>query len=135
MLRFSQKRRNIPYNSLLINVSLSEIASHCTDNYVRSDSMTNDRRLIEDFLSINSVGEATSSDPRTKGHISTLHVWRARRPLVACCATVYGALLPASWFIPENGPDNRKQSLGRANAVNFIKRLCAGLARRYLSFR
>lgn len=86
--------------------------------------MTNDRRLIEDFLPVNSVGEAASSEPRTKGHISTLHVWRARRPLVACRAAVYGALVPASLFIPENGPDNKKQSLGRANAAKFFERLC-----------
>jgi len=84
----------------------------------------NDRRLIEDFLPVNSVGEAASSEPRTKGHISTLHVWRARRPLVACRAAVYGALVPASLFVPENGPDNKKQSLGRANAAKFIDRLC-----------
>jgi len=86
--------------------------------------MNNDRRLIEDFLPVNSVGEAASSEPRTKGHISTLHVWRARRPLVACRAAVYGALVPASLFIPENGPDNKKQSLGRANAAKFFERLC-----------
>ena len=84
----------------------------------------NDRRLIEDYLPVNSVGEAASSEPRTKGHISTLHVWRARRPLVACRAAVYGALVPASLFIPENGPDNKKQSLGRANVAKFVDRLC-----------
>lgn len=86
--------------------------------------MTDDRRLIEDFLPVNSVGEAASSEPRTKGHISTLHVWRARRPLVACRAAVYGALVPAAKFIPENGPNNKKQSLGRANAAKFFERLC-----------
>jgi len=37
---------------------------------------------------------------------------------------VYGALVPASRFVPENGPDNKKQSLGRANAAKFIARLC-----------
>jgi putative DNA methylase len=83
-----------------------------------------DRRLIEDYLPVNSLGDAASSEPRTKGHISTLHVWRARRPLVACRAAVYGALVPVSRFIPENGPDNKKQSLGRANAAKFIERLC-----------
>jgi len=86
--------------------------------------MMDDRRLIEDFLPVNSLGEAAASEPRTKGHISTMHVWRARRPLVACRAAVYSALVPASLFIPENGPDNKKQSLGRANAAKFIERLC-----------
>jgi putative DNA methylase len=84
----------------------------------------NDKRLIEDYLPIQAISEAASSEPRTKGHISTLHVWRARRPLVACRAAVYGALVPASRFIPENGPDNKKQSLGRANAAKFVDRLC-----------
>jgi putative DNA methylase len=32
--------------------------------------------------------------------------------------------VPASRFIPENGPDNKKQSLGRANAAKFVERLC-----------
>jgi putative DNA methylase len=86
--------------------------------------MTEDRRLIEDYLPIQAIGEAASSEPRTKGHISTLHVWRARRPLVACRAAVYEALVPASQFVPENGPDNKKQSLGRANAAKFVDRLC-----------
>jgi len=87
--------------------------------------MTGDRRLIEDFLPIQAISaEASREKSVRKGHISTLHLWWARRPLVACRAAVYGALVPASRFIPENGPDNKKQSLGRANAAKFIERLC-----------
>ena len=86
--------------------------------------MTEDRRLIEDYLPIQAIGEAASSEPRTKGHISTLHVWRARRPLVACRAAVYGALVPASQFAPKNGPENKMLSLGRANAAKFVAHLC-----------
>ncbi|MDL1960158.1 MAG: DUF1156 domain-containing protein, partial [Deltaproteobacteria bacterium] len=85
----------------------------------------NGRRLIEDFLPIKAISaEASREKSIRKGHISTLHLWWARRPLVACRAAVYGALVPASRFIPENGPDNKKQSLGRANAAKFMKRLC-----------
>lgn len=85
----------------------------------------NDCRLIEDFLPIQAISaEASREKSVRKGHISTLHLWWARRPLVACRAAVYGALVPASRFIPENGPDNKKQSLGRANAAKFIERLC-----------
>ena len=86
--------------------------------------MPDDKRLIEDYLPIEAVSVAASGEPRTKGHISTLHVWRARRPLVACRAAVYGALVPASHFVPENGPESKKQSLGRANAAKFVERLC-----------
>jgi putative DNA methylase len=85
----------------------------------------NGRRLIEDFLPIKAISaEASREKSIRKGHISTLHLWWARRPLVACRAAVYGALVPASRFIPENGPDNKKQSLGRANAAKFMTRLC-----------
>jgi len=87
--------------------------------------MSDDRRLIEDFLPIQAISaEASREKSVRKGHISTLHLWWARRPLVACRAAVYGALVPASRFVPENGPDNKKQSLGRANAAKFIERLC-----------
>jgi len=87
--------------------------------------MSNDRRLIEDYLPIQAISaEASREKSVRKGHISTLHLWWARRPLVACRAAVYGALVPASRFVPENGPDNKKQSLGRANAAKFIERLC-----------
>lgn len=43
---------------------------------------------------------------------------------MACRAAVYGALVPASRFAPENGSDQQKKSLGRANAAQFIERLC-----------
>ena len=87
--------------------------------------MTNDRRLIEDYLPIQEISaEASREKSVRKGHISTLHLWWARRPLVACRAAVYGALVPASRFAPGNGPDNKKQSLGRANAAKFLRRLC-----------
>jgi putative DNA methylase len=87
--------------------------------------MTDDRRLIEEYLPIEAISKEASREKSVrKGHISTLHLWWARRPLVACRAAVYGALVPASRFIPENGPDNKKQSLGRANAAKFVERLC-----------
>ena len=53
-----------------------------------------------------------------------MHVWRARRPLVACRAAVYGALVPADRFRPRNGPQDKRDSLARANAAKFVERLC-----------
>jgi putative DNA methylase len=86
---------------------------------------TDDKRLIEDYLPIEAIStEASREKSLRKGHISTLHLWWARRPLVACRAAVYGTLVPASRFVPENGPDNKKQSLGRANAAKFVTELC-----------
>lgn len=84
-----------------------------------------DRRLIEDYLPIQAISaEASREKSVRKGHISTLHLWWARRPLVACRAAVYGAFVPASQFVPNGGSDAQKKSLGRANAAKFIERLC-----------
>jgi putative DNA methylase len=55
-----------------------------------------DQRLIEDYIPIEAISnEARREKSIRKGHISTLHLWWARRPLVACRAAVYGALVPA----------------------------------------
>ena len=59
--------------------------------------MTDDRRLSEGFLPIETINQA-----RSRGSIATLHRWWARRPLVACRAAVYGALVPALRFVPES---------------------------------
>jgi putative DNA methylase len=87
--------------------------------------VNDDRRLIEDYLPIQAISaEASREKSVRKGHISTLHLWWARRPLVACRAAVYGALVPASQFQPINGPEEKRASLGRANAAKFVERLC-----------
>ncbi|MBI2988836.1 MAG: DUF1156 domain-containing protein [Deltaproteobacteria bacterium] len=84
----------------------------------------NDKRLIEDYLPIEAISKEASREKSVrKGHISTLHLW-ARRPLVACRAAVYGALVPASRFAPKNGPEEKRASLTRANAAKFVDRLC-----------
>ena len=86
---------------------------------------TNDRRLIEDFLPIKEISaEASREKSLRHGHISTLHLWWARRPLVACRAAVYASLVPADFHAPKNGPENKRASLGRANAAKFLKELC-----------
>jgi putative DNA methylase len=81
--------------------------------------MNDDRRLIEDYLPIEAI-----SREKSLGSISALHRWWARRPLVACRAAVYGALVPASRFRPANGPEEKRDSLTRANAAKFVERLC-----------
>ena len=84
-----------------------------------------DKRLIEDYLPIVAISaEASREKSVRKGHISTLHLWWARRPLVACRAVVYGALVPASRFVPNGAGNGKKKSLGRANAARFVERLC-----------
>jgi len=87
--------------------------------------MSDERRLIEDYLPIEAISaEASREKSVRKGHISTLHLWWARRPLVACRAAVYGTLVPVSRFVPNGASDEKKKSLGRANAAKFMQRLC-----------
>jgi len=88
-------------------------------------STHDDTRLIEDYLPIQAISaEASREKSVRKGHISTLHLWWARRPLVACRAAVYGALVPMSRFRPKNGPEEKRDSLARANAAKFVEGLC-----------
>ncbi len=55
-----------------------------------------DRRLIEDFIPIREISvEAAREKSIRKGHISTLHLWWARRPLVAARAAVFASLVAA----------------------------------------
>jgi putative DNA methylase len=91
-----------------------------------------DRRLIEDFLPIQSISTEArieNSVTQARGYLSKallsiLHRWWARRPLVACRAAVYAALVPADQFRPTNGPEEKRESLARANAAKFLERLC-----------
>lgn len=60
-----------------------------------STSLHSPRRLIEVDLPIRKIsGHARREKSIRHGHISTLHMWWARRPLAACRAVVLGALLP-----------------------------------------
>lgn len=102
-------------------------------------SDTNDLRLLEDYLPIEAISaEASREKSVRKGHISTLHLWWARRPLVACRAAVYGALVPADRWVKEvklkNPPkdpekaervrNGKKLGLNRKAAAEFVTRLC-----------
>src|SRR5512144_2751297 len=102
-------------------------------------STPNDRRLIEDFLPIKAISaEASREKSVRKGHISTLHLWWARRPLVACRAAVYGALVPADRWVKDldvkaplansakakNHKNGAKRGLNRKAAKNFVTKLC-----------
>ncbi|MEX2167738.1 MAG: DUF1156 domain-containing protein [Pirellulales bacterium] len=94
-----------------------------------------DLRLIEDYLPIGSIRRENTSG---KGHINTLHLWWARRPLLACRAAVYGTLVAADRWVQEvelkNPPEDtkkaervmngKKRGLNRKAAGEFVKRLC-----------
>lgn len=72
------------------------------------------RYLIEDFLPIRELSaEARREKAIRHGHISTLHVWWARRPLVVARAAVLGALVHA----PESDEERERMK-------DFVIKLC-----------
>ncbi|HEC34492.1 MAG TPA: DUF1156 domain-containing protein [Chloroflexi bacterium] len=55
-----------------------------------------DRRFIEESFPVKEVSVISAKEKNIRhGHISTLHIWWARRPLAASRATAYAALVPA----------------------------------------
>jgi len=53
------------------------------------------KRLIEVALPLKEVSEQSAREKSIRhGHISTLHIWWARRPLAACRAVVFSSLIP-----------------------------------------
>jgi putative DNA methylase len=94
----------------------------------------NDRRLIEDLIPIREISaEAAGEKSLRHGNISTLHLWWARRPIVAARAAVYGALVQApvddqerktymermrklcSWDIPNGVLEQARKDILEAN--------------------
>ncbi|ABU57700.1 DUF559 domain-containing protein [Roseiflexus castenholzii] len=65
-----------------------------------------DRRFIEETFPVKEVSQHSAKEKNIRhGHISTLHIWWARRPLAASRATAYAALVPS----PEDILDWQKQ--------------------------
>jgi putative DNA methylase len=53
------------------------------------------RRLIEEKLPLKEVNAESAREKSLRhGHISTMHLWWARRPLAMSRAVVFGTLLP-----------------------------------------
>ncbi|MHA1829293.1 MAG: DUF1156 domain-containing protein, partial [Candidatus Heimdallarchaeaceae archaeon] len=75
---------------------------------------TKNRRLIESFIPIKEISEESAREKSIRhGHISTLHIWWARRPLVASRAAVFASLVKT----PEN--KEKKEEL-----TKFLIELC-----------
>lgn len=56
-----------------------------------------DKRFIEVTFPVKEVSQISATEKNIRhGHISTLHIWWARRPLASSRATSYAALIPAA---------------------------------------
>ena len=102
------------------------------------------KRLIEVALPLKEVSEQSAREKSIRhGHISTLHIWWARRPLAACRAVVFASLIPdpddpecpdhfrtlvmeilsRTEFKPRNGDGSAVEDTPRNRCLEFIKQL------------
>jgi len=73
-----------------------------------------DRRLIEEYIPIKEISEESAREKSIRhGHISTLHIWWARRPLIASRAAVFASLIK-----------NPKNAEKRKELTKFLIELC-----------
>jgi hypothetical protein len=78
------------------------------------------KRLIEVDLPIKRISAHARREKSIRhGHISTLHIWWARRPLAACRAVICAALWPDP--VDENCPQSFRD-LATAYINNFAKK-------------
>ena len=57
---------------------------------------TDDRRLIEDYLPLDVLNAIASKEKlHPQRYVALVHYWPARRPITACRAAIYAALVPA----------------------------------------
>jgi putative DNA methylase len=102
------------------------------------------KRLIEVALPLKEVSEQSAREKSIRhGHISTLHIWWARRPLAACRATTFASLIPdpddpecpegfrslvnellsETQYKPKNGDGSAVEDTPRNRCLEYIKHL------------
>ena len=71
------------------------------------------KKLIEVAMPIKEISAESVRDKRiNKGHLSTVHLWWARRPLPACRAIVFASLVP--------DPDDENTPQAFKDAIKFL---------------
>src|SRR5690606_13617250 len=76
------------------------------------------KKLIEVAMPIKEISAESVRDKSIRhGHISTLHLWWARRPLPVCRAVVFGSLVPdpLDTYCPQAFRDAIEILLGSTN--------------------
>ena len=83
------------------------------------------RRLIEEAFPLQKVSKDSKHEKNVRhGHISTLHIWPARRPLAACRAVTIATLLPDPGNAPQTMKDEYERFSGSPIADRQRKYLC-----------
>jgi len=79
--------------------------------------LNKDKRFIEESFPVKEVSFESAREKNIRhGHISTLHIWWARRPLASSRATSYAALIPAV-----SAGDKKEFNIKRNFIIEFSK--------------
>lgn len=88
------------------------------------------KKLIEVALPLKAINEASAreKEPFTRNHPRSLHIWWARRPLVACRAVLFASLVDDPDSDPvyrqaDGSVDEDRAGLKRAELFNLIEEL------------
>jgi putative DNA methylase len=95
------------------------------------------RRLIEVDLPIKRISSHARREKSIRhGHISTLHIWWARRPLAACRAVICASLWPdpADPLCPDAFREAAREWMGRWSR-DYLGHLSADSYARFMSFQ
>jgi putative DNA methylase len=76
----------------------------------------NNKRLIEDYLPVRELNEIAAKEKKHPEHpVALIHYWPARRPITACRAAIYAALVAA----PKTPEDREHAARFVTNLANF----------------
>jgi len=76
----------------------------------------NHKRLIEDYLPVRELNEIAAKEKKHPEHpVALIHYWPARRPITACRAAIYAALVAA----PRTSEDREHAARFVTNLANF----------------
>lgn len=77
------------------------------------ENESDDLRLIEFFLPVTELNDIAAAEKKHPKHpVALIHYWPARRPITACRAAIYAALVPA--------PKGKK---AQTEAAAFVQKL------------
>ena len=81
-------------------------------------------KLIEVALPLQAINEASIREKKIRlGHPSNLHLWWARRPLVAARAVLWASLVDDPSAHPDEFPTVEDQKLERKRLFDILERL------------
>src|SRR5436189_3154211 len=95
------------------------------------------KRLIEVDLPIKRISAHARREKSIRhGHISTLHIWWARRPLAACRAVICAALWPdpVDALCPESFREVAREWMGRW-ATEYLGKMSPESYQRFIKFQ